>query len=313
MSNQTSTIQQIRQHSRQLVRELDIVKGVYLGSGYTFQQCHIMFELSIHNGLNLLDLAEKLLLDKSNTSRTVKKLVEQGLVRSASVASDQRQKLFSLTAKGRKVLQGTTDLADKQVSQALQHLDPQQQQVVIEGLRLYSNALAKGRIQAGYQIRQIQKPDNAPTAKLLRQVLTEFQAVGEGYSIVDPEIDNMHGSYRGKRHAYYVITHQDKNLQQEKVVGCGGIAPLQGGDAGTCELRKMFFLPRARGFGLGRRLLAVLLDEAKKRGYTQCYIETLHRMAQAKSLYEKNGFVPLKKSLGTTGHNQCDCWYLKEL
>ena len=75
------TVSQIRQHSRQLVRELDIVNGAYMGSGYTFSQCHVLFELSSHNSLNLMELADILLIDKSNTSRTVKKLVELELIK----------------------------------------------------------------------------------------------------------------------------------------------------------------------------------------------------------------------------------------
>ena len=103
MSNRASTVGQIRQHTRQLVRELDVVKGVYLDTGYTFTQCHVLFELSAHKALNLMSLADPLLIDKSNTSRTVKKLVDLGLIKSEKVESDNRQKLFSLTAKGQEV------------------------------------------------------------------------------------------------------------------------------------------------------------------------------------------------------------------
>ena len=65
MPSPKKTVSQIRQHSRQLVRELDIVKGVYMGSGYTFSQCHVLFELSLHKSLSLMELAEILLIDKS--------------------------------------------------------------------------------------------------------------------------------------------------------------------------------------------------------------------------------------------------------
>lgn len=298
---------QIRQHSRQLVRELDLVKGVYQDSGYTLSQCHVLFELSLHQSLNLMELAEILLIDKSNTSRTVKKLVEVGLVKTEKVSSDNRQKLFSLTSKGEKVIRTTTLLADKQVESALGHLSDEQQQLVIRGIQLYAGALRKSRLQANYTIRLIQKQDTAQVARIIRDVLTEFQAVGEGYSIVDPEIDNMFGSYRDKRSCYYVI--EVKN----KIVGCGGIAALEGGDQQTCELRKMFFLPTTRGLGLGRRLLLLLMDEARNRDYKKCYLETLDRMWGANELYRKNGFKLLKKPLGKTGHAKCDRWYAMTL
>ncbi len=307
MSSPKSTVDQIRQHSRQLVRELDVVKGECQGTGFTFSQCHVLFELSIHKALGLMELAEILLLDKSNTSRTVKKLVELGLVKAEKVTSDNRQKLFSLTSKGEKALRATTSLADQQVAKALEHLSADQQERVIQGLQLYASALGRSRRQTNYTIRLIQKQDNAAVARIIGEVLTEFQAVGAGYSIDDPEVQDMHGNYRNRQSCYYVIVLDDH------VVGCGGFAPLTGGDKFTCELRKMFFLSATRGVGLGKRLLLLLMEEARKRGYTKCYLETLDRMSQANELYRKNGFELLDKPIGKTGHCSCDRWYLLNL
>ncbi len=307
MSDKQTTIHEIRKHSRQLVRELDVVKGVYLGTGYTFSQCHVLFELSIHKSLGLMELAGNLLLDKSNTSRTVKKLIELGLVKANKTAADSRQKIFSLTPRGERALCTTTELANEQVERALQNLNDEQQEHVVRGLQLYANALSKSRLQSNCLIRPIKKRDNPQIARVIRDVLTEFKAVGEGYSINDPEVDDMVTNYRDKRSCYFVIE------LNEQIVGGGGIGPLQGGDKFTCELRKMFFLPDARGIGLGRRLLLLLMDEARKRDYQKCYLETLDRMWQANELYRKNGFELLEKPLGKTGHCSCDRWYLLDL
>ena len=307
MSNRKSAVRQIRQHTRQLVRELDVVKGIYLDTGYTFTQCHVLFELSTHKSLNLMSLAENLLIDKSNTSRTVKKLVELGLVQTEKVSSDNRQKRFSLTSEGEEVLRSTVRVANIQAESALDNLSEEQQQLAIEGMELYANALRKSRLQKNHAIRPIQKKDNAKVAHLIRKVLTEFEAVGEGYSIVDPEVDDMYGNYKNERSCYYVVTHEND------VVGCGGIAPLKGGNKSTCELRKMFFLPKTRGIGLGRRLLLLLIHQARKRNYKRCYIETLGRMARANSLYSQSGFESLDGPLGKTGHCSCDRWYQLEL
>ena len=105
MNHSKSSILTIRQHSRQLVRELDFIKGIFQNTGYTYSQCHLLFELEQHGRLNLMELSDILLLDKSNTSRTVKKLVTIGLIKVEKSVSDNRQKLFSLTVKGKKVVQ----------------------------------------------------------------------------------------------------------------------------------------------------------------------------------------------------------------
>lgn len=306
-ANKESICAQIRRNSRQLVREMSVVNVSYLDTGYSISQCHVLFELSPDHSLRLLELSERLQMDKSNTSRTVAGLVDLGLIKVAKSSSDGRQRIFSLTGKGKRTLQSITEIADQQVENALENLDDGQQQTVVQGLQLYANALRKSRLQSAYEIRLIRKEDVSQVAEVLRSVLTEFKAVGEGYSIVDPEIDDMYSHYQSSKSCYFVIA------QDDQVVGCGGLAPLEGGDSDTCELRKMFFLPRLRGIGMGRRLLSLLLNEAKKRKFRNCYLETLDRMWRANELYLRSGFEEVSKPLGNTGHCGCDRWYLKRL
>jgi putative acetyltransferase len=97
------------------------------------------------------------------------------------------------------------------------------------------------------------------------------------------------------------------------VVGGGGIAPLEGGDADTCELKKMYFLPEGRGLGLGEEVLKACLASAKQLGFKRCYLETFNTMKGAMKLYEKNGFVEINGPLGNTGHFACDTFYARML
>jgi putative acetyltransferase len=101
--------------------------------------------------------------------------------------------------------------------------------------------------------------------------------------------------------------------QGERVVGGGGFAPLEGGAKDVCELRKMYFLPEARGIGMGKRLLRHILDAAKSARFKTCYLETLESMTQARRLYEAAGFRPLPKPMGATGHFGCNAWYAMKL
>jgi putative acetyltransferase len=156
-------------------------------------------------------------------------------------------------------------------------------------------------------IRPIRPEDDAAVAAIIRDVMASFGATGPGYSSSDPEVDAMSAAYDGARAAYFVI--EDDGA----VVGCGGIAPLEGADADTCELRKMYLLPVARGRGLGRAMLQRCLDAARGRGYRRCYLETLSAMEAARGLYEKAGFRKLSAPLGSTGHSGCNQHYLLEL
>ncbi|MEJ0031250.1 MAG: GNAT family N-acetyltransferase [Bacteroidota bacterium] len=65
------------------------------------------------------------------------------------------------------------------------------------------------------------------------------------FAIHDTEVDDIYAAYSQPGAAYFGCE------VDGKVVGAGGVAPLLGGDATTCELKKMYFLKEGRGKGLG--------------------------------------------------------------
>ena len=152
-------------------------------------------------------------------------------------------------------------------------------------------------------IRQIEQRDNKEIAAIIREVMTEFGASGEGFSIHDPEVDHMYETYSLVRSEYFVV--EDKG----RILGGAGIAPLAGGDEGVCELKKMYFLPEARGKGMGKEIIKRCLDWARACGYKTCYIETVVRMEAANKLYKSFGFKKIAAPMGNTGHHGCESFY----
>src|SRR4051812_16660314 len=102
------------------------------------------------------------------------------------------------------------------------------------------------------ELRPIRSGDDVQVARIIRAVMPEFGAKGPGFAINDPEVDAMSQAYAGPRHVYLVVE------RDGQVVGGAGIAPLTGAEPHICELRKMYFLPEARGLGTGGRLLSRL-------------------------------------------------------
>ena len=158
-----------------------------------------------------------------------------------------------------------------------------------------------------FLIRPIEPRDDAAVAAIIRSVMPEFGAGGEGFAIHDAEVGAMHAAYAKPRSAYFVLE-VDGN-----VVGGGGVAPLENGDADVCELRKMYFLPEARGLGAGQAMITRCLDAARESGFKRCYLETLTGMDAAQALYRKHGFTPLCAPMGSTGHHGCDRWFIRAL
>jgi putative acetyltransferase len=156
-------------------------------------------------------------------------------------------------------------------------------------------------------IRKIRTEDNPAIQRIIQTVMPELGAGGLGFAINDGEVLNMYEAYQHPRSVYYVCE------VNGMIVGGGGIAPLEGGDQLTCELKKMYFLNESRGKGFGQQMLSTCLRAARDFGYEKCYLETFNTMTTAMRLYEKNGFVSIPRSLGNTGHFACDRFYILDL
>lgn len=156
-------------------------------------------------------------------------------------------------------------------------------------------------------IREIRQEDNFAVATIIRKVLEEHNVPKVGTAYADPQLDHMFEAYNNPKSVYFVLEFNDK------IVGGGGIAPLEDGPLNTCELQKMYFLPEARGLGLGAQLMEKCLHEAQKFGFEKCYLETMPYMQNAQKLYKRFGFEFLTEPMGSTGHGACPVWMLKDI
>ena len=156
-------------------------------------------------------------------------------------------------------------------------------------------------------IRVLREEDNPVIASVIRSVLIELGVPKVGTAYADPELDALTSAYQGDRSRYFVVE------QEGRVIGGAGIAPLAGEAPEICELQKMYFLPAARGLGVGEKMICQCLDFAREKDFQRCYLETLPYMKAAQKLYRKVGFDYIDGPMGSTGHTSCNVWLTKSL
>lgn len=74
--------------------------------------------------------------------------------------------------------------------------------------------------------------------------------------------------------------------------GVAGCAALRRVDGRSCELKRVYVRPAARGMDLGRQLVQQMLEVARQAGYARMCLDVLPEFVAAQRLYESLGFVP---------------------
>ena len=156
-------------------------------------------------------------------------------------------------------------------------------------------------------IREIRPEDNAQIESVIKGCFPEFKIPLEGTAYVDPETRMMYDSYQGEREVYFVVA------SGSDILGGGGIKPLEGVDGNICELQKMYFSPKVRGKGFGKKMFETCLKAAENFGYETCYLESASQLKAAIHIYEQFGFKHRTEPLGNTGHYSCGIWMEKKL
>lgn len=150
------------------------------------------------------------------------------------------------------------------------------------------------------EIRPVTAADVPAVIALISTTLAEFGLVfGQG-SATDEPIRTLPFSYTDAGGAFWVAV-------SDTVIGTCGIYP-DGPE--TFELRKMYLDPRARGAGLGKRLLDTAVAFARSRGATALVLDTLDSMSRAIAFYEANGFTRDDTQIRGT---RCSRGYIRRL
>lgn len=148
-------------------------------------------------------------------------------------------------------------------------------------------------------VRPYRQEDYASVVDLVTTVLAEY-----GFSAhvggVQRDLESIQHGY-GRAKAGFWVAEIDGH-----VVGTVAIRPKEGT---TCELKRLYVSKGARGHGVGRALYAHAEAFARDAGYERIWLDSSRKFAEARRLYEKNGFVLVEE----LDNDWCDNVYEKRL
>jgi ribosomal protein S18 acetylase RimI-like enzyme len=114
-----------------------------------------------------------------------------------------------------------------------------------------------------------------------------FLGINLSFQGFEQELQNLPGMYSPPDGALLLA------FQNEMSLGCGAIRRFGSIEINTCEMKRLYVKPSARGHGLGRKIAQKLIQIGRESGYKTMVLDTLDRLTEAKALYQSLGFIQI--------------------
>jgi len=274
----------VRRFSRFYTRQLGLLQESLVHTRFSLTEARVLYELAHRDPTTATALAADLDLDHGYLSRILRRFGETGLLSKKRIANDGRQNLIAITAKGRKAFAPLNKGSHDQVAELLGRLSPSEQQRVVSAMATVESLL---------------QPSAAEKPPLL--LLREHRPGDMGW------VTSAHGALYAQEYGWDIsfealvakIAAEFIEKFDSRRERCW-IAELDGAPAGSvfvvrktdkiAKLRLLIVDPRARGLGLGKRLVDECLRFAKDAGYSSMTLWTQSILTAARGIYERAGF-----------------------
>jgi ribosomal protein S18 acetylase RimI-like enzyme len=142
------------------------------------------------------------------------------------------------------------------------------------------------------EIRAAAIPNDLAQVRMLFREYADSLGVDLCFQGFDGEVAELPGKYAAPTGRLLLAWKKSADVVGwAEAVGC---VALRGIDIGTCEMKRLYVRPQARGEHLGRRLAERVCSEAREAGYSRICLDTLPTMTAAQQLYRTLGFEPIE-------------------
>jgi DNA-binding MarR family transcriptional regulator/GNAT superfamily N-acetyltransferase len=290
-------IQEVRQFNRAYTRLIGLLHEGLLDTPFSLTQARVLFELAHRDLPAASDLSKELQLDAGYLSRILRGFERSGLVAKAESRLDGRQNLLSLTAQGRRVFAELDARSRKEVEILLSRLDPVEQIRLIALMHSIEKLLGIGaEPKVPYLLRSHQPGDMGWIVHRHGALYSQEYGWNEDFEALVAEIvAKFIRNYDANREHCWIAE------RDGEIVGSVFLVEQS---KFTARLRLLFVEPKARGLGIGSRLVGECIRFAQRTGYRSITLWTNNVLHAARHIYKKAGFDLVREEPHYSfGHN----------
>ena len=273
-------VAQVRRFNRVVTERVGALNDRFLGRDRPLGAARLLWEIG-PEGCEVRLLRARLGLDSGYLSRLLRSLEAGGLVEVSTGETDMRIRVARLSPAGRRERRTLDERSDRLAESLLAPLSPQQRERLVAAMRDVERLLTASSV----EIKPVD-PEHPDAQYTLQEYVAELNRRStRGF---DPSVGAtaLPHEVRPPAGEFFVA------YLHGEPIGCGAVKHHADAPA---EIKRMWIAPRARGVGLGRRLLETLETCAVAGGAEVAHIETSSVLPEALSLYRSAGWIEVRR------------------
>ncbi len=276
-------IEAVRRFNRFYTRRIGVLREGLLGSRFSLVEARIIYELAQHGQTTATRLGRELGLDGGYLSRILRRFEKAGLIDKRRSETDGRQSLLRLTDSGQEAFAALDSRSRHEIGALLGALSQEDQCRLVGAMHRVEIRLDGGPERpAPYLLRPHQPGDMGWLVHRHAVLYAEEYGWDESFeALVARIVAEFLDRFEPKAERCWIA---------EKDGEIVGSVFLVKKSKRVAKLRLLLVEPKARGLGIGTRLVDACLGFARRAGYHKITLWTNSVLTTARPLYERAGF-----------------------
>jgi len=284
----TNRIDEIRSFNRFYTRSIGALREGLLHSPYSLTEARILFEIANQDNLTASVLGRILGLDSGYLSRILSKFEQQDLIKKVRSKKDARQLLLNLTKEGKKAFSVLDKRSTEEIEEMLNDLGEKDQKKLLGAMNTIRTILDKGfKFSEPFFIRTHEPGDMGWIVHRHGVLYSQEYGWNEQFeALVSQIVTDFLNNFKPAKERCWIA-----EMEGEIV---GSVFCVHESDT-IAKLRLLLVEPKARGMGLGTRLVDECIKFARRCGYKKLVLWTNSVLLEANHIYKKKGFRLVKQ------------------